>query len=835
MKLTRRGFLGWSGAVAAAAAGGQGARAIGDLQAATYEAEIPPRGIEEWVASVCQQCPGGCGIQVRTITGVDDGVKRAVKIEGNPHHPISRGTLCPKGGAGLQALYDPDRIRGPLKRVGPRGQGRWQPLSWDEAIATTAERLRDLRAHGAAHTLVAIAGNVRGLMPALLRRFLEAYGSPNYVSTAHGCETSRQVMRLTQGIDEPIAYDLERSAYILAFGAGLLEAGWSPVRQGRAFAHLRQGTPGRRARIVHVDPRLSVSAAKADEWIPIRPGTDGALALGIAHVMVSEGLYDKEFVGEWTFGFEDWKDAGGPVRQGFKSLVLAQYRPEAVSAITGVPIATIARVAREFAAARPALALGGSGASLHTNGLYNRLAIQALNALVGSVEAPGGTTVQRRPPLASLPPVRRDAAARRGLAMPRLDGAGTDRAALAASAIHALPEGLRTGKPYAAGALLLYYANPAYSSPAFARTPEAFQQVPFIVSFSPFPDETVRHADLVLPDHTYLERWQDDPVEGVWGPPVLGLCQPVVEPRHETRHTGDVIIQLARALGGSVAEAFPWKDFPELLRAAVQGVAQARRGLIMTTPFEEARQRRQAEAGFWLPTYKSFDEFWTQIAERGGWWDPAELPRGLAGAFQTPSGKYEFYSLGLGLGLERPGRRETGRRRAGPAAVREAALSALGVVARGDQVYLPHYEPPRFAGDPKEFPLHLTTYKPMALMGSRTANQSWLAEISAGAPTRAWEAWVEINPETAHALGIHDREPVWVESPAGKMRLRARLSAGVHPDVVSIPYGGGHEAGGRWAEAWGANPNRLVADESDRAAGAPALFATRVRIRRAND
>ncbi len=185
------------------------------------------------------------------------------------------------------------------------------------------------------------------------------------------------------------------------------------------------------------------------------------------------------------------------------------------------------------------------------------------------------------------------------------------------------------------------------------------------------------------------------------------------------------------------------------------------------------------------------------------------------------------------MGLERPGSRAPRRRGADPVAIREEALTALGVTARGDKVFLPHYEPPRFAGDPKEFPLHLVTYKPMALMGSRTANQPWLAEIPAGGPTRAWEAWVEINPETAHTLGIHDRDPVWVESPVGKMRLRARLSAGVHPDVVAIPYGSGHEAGGRWAEAWGANPNRLVADESDRAAGSPALMATRVRLARA--
>jgi anaerobic selenocysteine-containing dehydrogenase len=789
--------------------------------------------VEGWVASVCQQCPGGCGIIVRTITGVADGKVRAVKIEGNPVHPISRGTLCPKGAAGLQALYDPDRLTGPVKRSGARGAGRWEPIGWDEALALVAERLRDLRARGEAHTLLAIAGQVRGLLPALLRRFLEAYGSPNYVTTARGCEISRQVLHLTQGVAEPIAYDLERAAYILAFGANLLEAGWSPVRQARAFAHLRQGTPGRRGRVVHVDPRLSASAAKADEWIPIRPGTDGALALGLAYVIVSEGLYDKEFVGERTFGFDDWKDASGRPRLGFKSLVLADYRPEAVSDITGVPIAIIVRVAREFAGARPAVALAEGGASLHTNGLYNRLAIQALNALVGSVEAPGGTTAQARPPLAPLPPVRRDAAAERGLARPRLDGAGTARAPLAESAIHALPEALRTASPYLPGALLLFYANPAYSSPEFARAPELFERIPFIVSFSPFLDESAQYADLVLPDHTFLERWQDDPVEGVWGPPVLGLRQPAVEPRHQTRHTGDVIIQVARALGGAVAQAFPWKDFPDVLRTAFQGVARARRGLIMTTAFEEARQRRQAEAGFWLPTYKSFDEFWSQVAERGGWWDPVDPLQGPAEAFRTPSGRYEFFCQALESDLERAARREPRLRSADAAAARDAILAALGVTARGDRAFLPHYEPPRFAGDPGEFPLHLVTYKPMALMGSRTANHPWLAEIPAGGPTRAWEGWVEVNPEVAHRLGIRDRDSVWVESPAGKVRLRARLTAGLHPDVAAVPYGAGHAAGGRWAEAWGANPNRVVAAGADQLAGTPALQATRVRLYRA--
>ncbi len=828
MKLTRRGFLGWTGGLATAfVAGREGLRTVADVGEATYEAEVPPRGLEGWVASVCQQCPGGCGILVRTITAIEDGKKRAVKVEGNPYHPISRGTVCPKGAAALQALYDPDRIKHPLKRTGPRGSGQWAPIGWDEAIATVAERLRDLRVKGEAHTLVALTGQVRGLVPALLQRFLEAYGSPNYLSTAHGCEASRQVMHLTQGVVEPIVYDLERTTYVLAFGAGLLEAGWSPVRQARAFANLRQGTPGRRSRIVHVDPRLSVSAAKADEWIPIRPGTDGALALALAHVIVSEGLYDKDFAQQWAFGFEDWRDGSGRLRSGFKSLVLSEYRPETVSSITGVPIATIARVAREFAAARPAVALGGGGASLHTNGLYTRLAIQALNALVGSVEAAGGTTTQRRPPLQSLPPVPHDAAAERGLAMPRLDSVEVTRGLFSPSAIHAMVEGVRTAKPYPPGALLLYYTNPVYSSPEFTRDPALLGRFPFIVSFSPFMDETTLHADLVLPDHTFLERWQDDPLDGVWAPAVVGLRQPVVEPRHQTRHTADVLIQVGQAMGGTVAKAFPWKDFQNILRTSFQGIAEARRGLIMTTAFEEARQRRQAEAGFWLPSYKSFDEFWNQLAERGGWWDPVNLPRDPAEVFRTPSGKYEFFSQALERALERPAL-PAGRQTGPPTS--ETTLDALGITARGDRACLPHYEPPRSAGDPKQFPLHLVTYKPMGLAGSRAANHPLLGEIASGPPTRAWEAWVEINPETARRLVISDREQVWVESPHGKVRCRARLYAGVHPDVLAIPYGAGHVAGGRWAEAWGVNPNRLVSGEADRLSGTPALFDTRVRI-----
>lgn len=824
MKLNRRAFF---KATAAVAASGASLRAVADLKAMTSEERRPSRGVESWVTSVCQQCPGGCGIMVRRVG------QRAVKIEGNPLHPINRGRLCPKGVAGIQALYDPDRIRGPLARVGERGEGRWRQVSWQEAIETVAGRLRALREQGEAHTLIVIGGQYRGLMRSFWQRFLQSYGSPNYVSTAAGCDGATLAPYLAQGIDAQLGYDLEGCRYLLSFGCGLLEAWWSPVRQAQAYARLRQGVTGARAKIVQVETRFSVTAMKSDEWVAIRPGTDGALALGLAYVIIKEGLYDRGFVEAQTFGFEEWRDEAGHPHMGFKDLVLKEYRPEVVSEHTGVPIGTIVRLAREFAESRPALALAERGATMHTNGLYNRLAIQALNALVGSIDVPGGVLLQKEPPLIPLPTVARDPVADRGLRHPRIDGASSRRFPLATQALPSLPDALLKGEPYRINALFLYYANPLFSVPDPGRLQEAIGKVPFVVSFSPFMDESSLQADLILPDHTYLERWQDDPVQPIWGATVVSLRQPVVSPRHNTRATGDVLVALAKAMGGSVAQAFPWQDFQEVLRASLQGLFNARRGFQFGIPFEEATGRLLEQAGFWIPSAQTFKEFWEQLAAKGGWWDPSYEHRQWERVFQTPSKKYEFYSQLLRRRLAEVAS-TTPRQRGLPSDQElEGLLKELGIEARGDRVYLPHFEPPRFVGDAREYPLHLNTYKLMAQTGTRTANQPWLPEALGVHLQERWEPWVEVNPETASRLGIRDGEWVWVESPVGRGKLRARLYAGAMPDVVNIPYGRGHRSGGRWAGGEAENPNRLVANEADRLAGLPAWYATRVRISKA--
>jgi anaerobic selenocysteine-containing dehydrogenase len=370
--------------------------------------------LEEWIPSICQQCIGGCGLLVRVIEG------RAVKVVGNPLHPVSGGGICAKGLASIQSLYDPDRIQTPLKRSGDRGEGKWQPIGWDEATAMVVERLRGLQEKKLTNSLVILAGQFHDLREPLLHRFTDAYGTPNYIRNR--CFTPDEASKahfLMQGVASPLGYDLMNASLILSFGCSLLEAWISPVFQLRAFGHIRQERPGNRGRIYVVDPRFSVSASKADQWIPIRLGTDAALALGMAYVIIQEGIYDRKFVERNTFGFEDWTDGGGKSHVGFKTLVLNEYKPFKVSGITGVPVEDIFSLARAFVNRRPAIALGEKGLSYRPNDIYTRMAIHSLNGLSGSLGSKGCLTVQSDVPLTAWPAPEQEESVRFGNSQPR--------------------------------------------------------------------------------------------------------------------------------------------------------------------------------------------------------------------------------------------------------------------------------------------------------------------------------------------------------------------------------------------------------------------------------
>jgi len=796
MKITRRDLLKMGGGAGVAVALGGGFWKWSQLP--TLEEENEP-GVEKWVPTVCAQCMGGCGVLVRTIDGW------AVNIAGNPLHPVNRGTLCPKGIAGLQGLYDPDRIRTPLKRIGRRGEGRWQPVSWDEAIQLVTGPLRDLRQNGEPQSLAFMGGRYRGLMRSLWERFLEAFGSPNYIDNQFQWEgTPNEGLYLTQGFHSSPAYDLENAQYILSFGADFLESYWSPVQALSAYGHFRRGRPGQRGKLVQIEPRLSVTAIKADEWVPIQPGTEGLLALGIAHMILKEGLYNKEFISNHTFGFESWTDARGREHLGFREFILSEYDSSVVSKRTGVPIDVMIRLAREFASNQPSLAIG------YRDRPFHQMAVSVLNGLSGNIETTGGVLVPRSIPYQALPSLQKDAAAQRGLRTQRMDGEKGPAMVNHGGGPYLFARNVLSGKPYKPKALFLYYTDPLFANPNPDLFLKAFAQIPMIVSFSPYLDDSTSYADLVLPDHTPLERWQDDPVFLNNGFSVLGLRQPVIEPLYQTRATGDVLLQLAKSLGGEIQKAFPWNDFKEVLLYSVKGIFEAKRGDTFGLQFDQAWTRILEKGGWWAPSYKTFEEFWKQLEEKGGWWDPIYDFKEWDRIFQTPSKKLEFFSQKMSQV---------------PPSPTSGDLKDPGL--------LPHWEEPKPASNEKEYPFHLHVYKTMALTGSRNANQPWLQPIYGPHLYERWETWVEINPETAERSGISDRDWVWVESPVGKIKVRARIYKGAMPDVVNIPFGDGHQSGGRWMKKVGENPNRLLHDNLDPLTGYPIRGATRVKVYKA--
>lgn len=815
--ISRRGFLALSGAgIAGAATAGCSANSVSSLVQLIEEDRRVPRGEEKWVVSSCGQCSGGCSIRVRTIGG------RAVNITGNPLYPLNRKGICPKGIAGLQVLYDPDRIRQPLKRIGNRGEGKWQKVSWNEAVGTVAERLRDIRQRGEPEKLVFLSGESRGLMDAFVSRFCRAFGTPNDIrKISPALEAESLVRYCTQGTLAPFAYDLENCNYLLSFGYPLLEANVSPVRTLRAHGVLRQERPGPKARIVQIEPRLSVTAGKADEWVPVNPGTEGALALGIAYVLIRERLYDESFVKSHTFGFEDWTDGEGNSHAGFKRTILEEYHVDEVARITGIPVSTILRIGKEFGSARPAIAMGEMTS---TNAVYNLMAVHALNALVGSIDVSGGIVFPRGVPFKELPKIDLDETAARGLKHERLDHASTREFPLSRHVASALPQAI-IDKPESVQALFLYQVNPLYSSPS-SKLAEAFTKIPLIVSFSPFLDESSAYADLILPDHTYLERWQDDPAPPVVPFVSLALRQPVVDPLYDTMNTGDVLIKIAREVGGPLASAFPWEDFVKALGYSISGLFEARRGgIVEGSNTAGSWVGHLEERGWWYPSYGSFDEFWAQLQEKGGWWDPEYEFGEWDRIFATSSGKFEFYSTNL--------RKALGTLANGDDKRMESLLADLKLSARGDRVALPHFEPPRFVGAEEKYPLQLNVVRLMPLTKARNASQPFLQEILGPHLHVQWDSWLEINPETAARLGIADGDLVWLESPAGRIKVRARFYAGAMPQVVNIPAGLGHTDYGRWAKGIGVNPMVVTANEYDRLGGLSAVGATRVRVTKA--
>jgi anaerobic selenocysteine-containing dehydrogenase len=790
VNFNRRRFLGFAaGAVAGTAVGVPAGRTIGDFLQASELPVYPPRGPEKFVLSVCNLCPGGCGLRVRRIG------ERAVKVDGNPLHPVNAGRLCPRGQAALQGLYHPDRFTGPLRRVGKRGSlASFQKVSWDRALEEVAGRLRRLRNSGRPESLVLLRGGARRVGSRLAQRYVAAFGSPNDVTLERGEVAASLAMQLGQGVLAPPAYEVASSDYVLSLGGALLEAWSSPVHASRAYGHFRQGRTGQRGKLVQVEPRLSITAASADEWIAVRPGTEGLFGLGVAAAILAEGLHDREFVLEHVSGLEDSPDDNGGQRRGLRVLLERDYGLERVAEETGVSANVILKVAREFAAAHRALAIGPRRGPLLPGTLHGHLAAQTLCALVGSIDAPGGVLVPEEVPLSPWPALPEDDIARRGRARPRLDRAGGDEVTTLASDPERLADAVLSGSPYPVEALFVLEADPLFTSFASERFSAALERIPLVVSFAGLSDDTALYADWILPESHFLEQWELHTTPPGVAYPVVSLAQPVVSrPLSDTRPAAEIFLDLARRTGGEVAAAFPWKDVESLLRADVEALYEKRRGAIMGTTFDEAWVRMMEGAGWWAPGYRSGEELWKKSQETGGWWDPFYDYGDWERVLKTRSGRFELRPDVL---ASRP------------------SASAAGVST--DKAG---------AGS-----LALVLFEPLPIAGGTGAELPFLQGILDPGLEERWETWAEIHPETAAALRIRDRDLVVISSPRGSITARARVGARVVPGAVAVPVGLGKRAGGRWAAGVGANPLLLLSGERELFSGLPDPGATRVRI-----
>ena len=501
---------------------------------------VPPDGEVVYEDSTCSLCPGGCGISVRKVDN------RAVKIEGKQGHPINDGGICILGLSGLQMLYGPTRVKSPMKRIGERGDGQWQKISWDEAIAILTEKLIDIRDKGEAHTVAAIAGSDSGTVPALIQRFMTAYGSPNFMRTPSGRDADELAVNTLFGDQGRTGFDVENADYILSFGSGIVDGWGSPVRMFRASSLWKD----KKTTVVQVEPRLSNSAAKATRWVPVNPGTEADLALGIAAVMVSRNMIDTGAVS----GLSSWKTD-----------LLANYAAEKVSQTTGVAAEVIAELAKGFAGANRPLALCGRGKAQTAGSLRDIAAVYALNALAGNINQEGGMWPIPEADYIQWRDVATDNLASAGLSQPRIDGAGAGKYAQARYLASRLADAVNGNGPYPLQVLLVASANPCHDLPDTQRVKEAFARIPFIVSFSSFHDETAAMADLLMPDHVYLERYEDVPVGAGLTQQIIGLSRPVVSPQFNTRHLGETLISVAKAMGEPMADAFPWDDYETCL------------------------------------------------------------------------------------------------------------------------------------------------------------------------------------------------------------------------------------------------------------------------------
>jgi len=543
-----------------------------------------------------------------------------------------------------------------------------------------------------------LSGGVSGHLKVLLGNYLDSFGCKNhFVYEALAPAVVRAANKKAYGVEMP-RYNINKAKVVLSFGADFLGAWVSPVHFSQQYAQFRKGVDGQRGVLIQVESKMTLTGANADRWIPIRPGTEGILALGIINALGT---------------------ATGDIAAAVKG-----YDNARVSKETGVPPGQIDKIAAMLKLRSPSLVLAGGAAEGYAHGSQNAAAINLLNQVLGNV----GKTVEAA---AAVP-------------FPQMAPATGNTAAL-----KSLNDGLAAGKYKV---LFSYAANPVFTAPGAIKFRDNMAKAGFKVAFAHYLDETALQADLVLPLDSALEDWGTQVPEYMAEGAQINIQQPLMEKLHaNTRGMGDILLALIKQRRADDYKKFA--DYYGYLRAAVL-------------------QNKGAFGGGGADD----DTFWDETLSKG-------IIK-LAGTTTALSGKASVAGLKL------------------PAPVKEDG----------------------------QYPLQLIPSVNISLRDGRNSNQPWLQESPDPLTTIVWDSWMEIHPKKAAELGIVEGDIVEVTSRTGSIKTQAYLFPGIHPDAISIPLGQGHEALGRYAKGYGANPFQILDAVFDKETGELAMHETRVKV-----
>ncbi|MBK6791455.1 MAG: molybdopterin-dependent oxidoreductase [Anaerolineales bacterium] len=642
-------------------------------------------GQSTYYATTCRECAAGCGLVVRTYQG------RALKTEGNANHPLNLGKTCARGQATLQGLYNPDRVQAPSTG------------DWDTAIQAVADALKNYKPNEIAFLMGMAPDHLFDLVTDLAKA--TGMNAPVRFGALSMFEARATLSKAAENLFGQAGlpfFDVGGAQTVFSFGANFLETWLSPVSYTRGFAGLREAETKLRGKFVQFEPRMSATGAKSDHWVPLRPGTEGLVALAIGKLAAE-------------------------IRGGSTPRAFSGVNPAEVAETAGVELAALEHLAEMFANSN-ALAIPGGAALGQSNGLEIAEAVLALNALSDNFGKPGGVY------LSAFAPMQTE----------------YNRPA-SAEEMGAFIEKMKSG---AFKAVFIHGVNPVFELPASLGFKEALGSVEQVVSFATFPDETSAEAKYVFPDHHGLESWGYQRVATGVALPVLSGAQPVVSPFYDTRATADVLIAAAQLAGGKFAEALPYKDEVEFLQTKV--------GALLS----------EANGSFTAPDTATFMAYFQQY---GGWLKNTD-------ALVAPDGS----------GVLNSNLKATDAEFAG----------------EGEFFFVPFVSP---------------------TLAEAGANKPWLQELPDPTTTVMWNTWIEMNPETAHELGIVNDDVVKVISEAGEVQAFVYLYPAIRPDTIAMPFGQGHTAFGRYAEKRGVNPADLLAGHFN-GAGDLAFAGMKVKV-----